>query len=48
MNIYISVVVWGMHEQYACAVLIEWCQSSLELRPFMQILKSPWKVWVRG
>ena len=28
MNIYISVVVWGiipgMHEQYACAVLIEW------------------------
>ncbi len=24
VNIYISVVVWGMHEQYACAVLIEW------------------------
>ncbi len=24
MNIYISVVVWGMYEQYACAVLIEW------------------------
>ena len=22
VNMYISVVVWGMHKQYACAVLI--------------------------
>ena len=25
VNMYISVAVWGVHEQYAGAVLIEWC-----------------------
>ena len=29
MNMYISVVAWGMHEQYACAVMMSGVRLAL-------------------